>query len=242
MKLSNIIIGALIGIAIYGALSSFRLSSGIKGSGNIIKENREVKCFEEIEAGGIFNVIYTPGDSCSLTVETDDNIMPVVKTTVKNGRLELHTKGEISKVTKLTVYITAPSLSKLDFSGASNFKTTKALKSNVLNLDFSGASAGKIQLETKTLEIDASGATSLRLSGQARTLNMEASGASHVHTMGLECSIVKVDASGASSVEVKALKQLYAEASGASHIKYSAPDGSSINLDTSGAASISRDD
>jgi hypothetical protein len=240
MKLKNALIGILLALAIFGLFQSFRPANQIKGNGNIIKEYRSVQDFQELEAGGVFHIYYTPADSFSVFVETDENLMPEIKTKVKNGRLKLSTQGDISNITKLNVYISAPFLSALDMSGASSFKTTKMMKSNILNLDFSGASNGKMDLNCKTLEADISGAATLILCGESRTMNIEASGASKLKCEKLKSDIARINASGASEVSVTVQKQINIEASGAAQVHYFSRENAEVKVNTSGAATVNR--
>jgi hypothetical protein len=242
MNLKNTMIGIILALAIFGIFQSFRPVNQIKGNGKIIKEYRPIRDFQELEAGSIFRIYYTPSDTFSLLIETDENIMPEIKAKVKNGRLKLSIHGDISNITKLNVYLSAPFLSALDMSGASSFKATKKIKSNIINLKFSGASNGKMELDCKTLDIDISGASWLILNGQSRTMSIKAGGASKLKCEKLDCEIARIDASGASAVYVNVNKQINIEASGAAQVNYITHDNAAIKINTSGVASVSKKD
>ena len=64
-------------------------SSTIEGSGNIITEERYVSGFDRLTLSGFGEVSVEQGATESLTVCTDDNIMPYVQTEVKNNTLIL---------------------------------------------------------------------------------------------------------------------------------------------------------
>ena len=61
----------------------------IKGSGNVVTEERDVSGFDRVALSGFGEVIITQGDKESLTVETDDNLMRYIETKVRGGTLEL---------------------------------------------------------------------------------------------------------------------------------------------------------
>ena len=63
-----------IGISLVGAKTIDR----VKGSGKLITESREVREFDRIVLNGSGEVVITQGDEESLSVETDDNIMPYI--------------------------------------------------------------------------------------------------------------------------------------------------------------------
>ena len=58
---------------------------GIEGSGDVITETRDVAGFRRIVLVGEGNVIITQGDSESLEVTTDDNLMQYIETSL-NGK------------------------------------------------------------------------------------------------------------------------------------------------------------
>lgn len=66
------------------------------GSGSMITETRNVSGFDEIVLLGSGDVIVTMTGTESLEIEAEDNIMPLLTTEVRNGRLELGPKSSIS--------------------------------------------------------------------------------------------------------------------------------------------------
>ena len=61
----------------------------LQGSGNVTSESRNVSDFNEVELQGIGNLTIQQTGSESLTIEAEDNIIPYLKTEVKNNRLTL---------------------------------------------------------------------------------------------------------------------------------------------------------
>ncbi|HWL48440.1 MAG TPA: DUF2807 domain-containing protein, partial [Acidimicrobiia bacterium] len=53
---------------------------GVEGSGNVITESREVSDFNEIVLGGSGRVMVEVTGTESLTIEAEDNIMPLLET------------------------------------------------------------------------------------------------------------------------------------------------------------------
>ena len=241
MKTKNILLGIGLGIILYAIISSFTNLTGshrIKGNGKVVSEQRKINSFHGLEAGGIFQIYYRQGDSLKLVVETDENILPEIKTKVKDGILELETKGNLNDITKLNIYITSPVLDYVNISGASHFTTKGRISSNTFNLEASGAAQFISGLRSKETKIEASGATDIELHGSTKILNIEVSGAAHFKGSDFYTEVVNADASGASHIKLNVGKQLKAEASGAAHIFYISKGKIVTNLSTSGAASI----
>ncbi len=239
MKLRSLLIGIGIALVIYMILPFRFLVRGIEGSGNVIKENREVPAFHGIEAGSAFHINVVKGDKQSLVIETDDNIQEYIKVKVDDGVLEIETKGNIRNPEKLNAYITMPEIDELDLSGACNLESNDRFESEKMDIDLSGASRVNLKIRVGKLNLEQSGASKSNLSGYANNLEIDASGASHSYLEDLEVNNAEIDLSGASKVNVKVMEYLNGKCSGASHINYGGGV-KKVDVSTSGASSVER--
>ena len=198
-------------------LIKFNFSRGVKGSGNVVTEQREVSDFTGIDVGGIFNVEATAGREYSVSVEADDNLLPLIKTEVRRGVLEISTEGRIKSSSKITVRVTAPNIESVEASG-------------VARVDLNGVSNGAIKLKS-------SGASKVIAAGDANELNVKSSGASKVDAESLRATDATVKTSGASTIRVTVSGRLVASASGAGKVLYG---GTPANVEkrTSGAGKV----
>jgi len=190
---------------------------GIKGSGNVQNEKREVEDFEAIEVGGIFEVEVVAQKDFSVEVEADDNLLQYIRTEVRDGKLQISTDKRISPKGSIHVRVSAPNIDNLEVSGVS-----KVSLANVKN---------------DSLKVDASGASKIKVDGETKNLEVELSGASKLDAESLKAENVDVDGSGASSANVNVSGDLKADLSGASRVTYT---GNPKNLEksTSGASSV----
>ena len=231
-------LGIALAIYLFLPFNSFSFI-GVKGSGNVIKENRELSAFNAIDVGSAFHVFIKIGEPQSLLIETDDNLIPLIETKVKNGELTISTKKNITTPETMNVYITMAKLTKIELSGASKLIAEDILENDKMEIDLSGASRIKAAIKTHLLELDLSGASNASLSGHSTNLNIDASGASNLKLSELEVAEANIDCSGASNIWLWVLTKLEGEASGASNIYYKG-DPQQVNVETSGAASVSR--
>ena len=192
---------------------------GVKGSGNVATEHRDVIDFSSIDVGGVYQVEIVAGKEFSVTVEADDNILPLIKTEVEDGTLKIGSERRISPKTTVRIRISAPVIERLEVSG-------------VANVNMSG-------VNNSELAIDSSGASKIAVSGTTAKLNVEVSGATRVDAAELQADSASVEASGASNVSVSVLRELEANASGASHVTY-AGSPTELRKDTSGAGSVTQ--
>jgi hypothetical protein len=178
------------------------LSAGCmtRGSGTERRESRQAEAFTEIDVGGIFDVRVQVGPETSVEIVGDDNIVPLVETTVSGGRLHLETSESISPDLDLVVNITTPDLRALRTSGS-------------CDVNVRGLSGDEF-------ELDASGVADITLAGVVQRLDLELSGAGRVDALGLTAQSVKVDMSGAGKADVHAERSLVADVSGAGSVSY----------------------
>jgi len=202
-----------------GKIFNFSFGRGVKGSGVLITEKRELSGFKGVDVGGIFQVEVTAQKDFAVEISGDDNIVPMVKTYVSNGVLKIESDGHFSNSNPIKVRISAPDIESVEASGASRVAVT-TLKNSSLDVNTSGASRVSIAGETSNLKIDVSGASS-------------------VDAEALRAGNAEVDARGASSASVFALDHITADASGASKIFYSGT-ATSVEKKTSGASRIAQ--
>lgn len=200
-----------------GQIFNFSVNfKGEKGSGNIITQDRDLRDFSAVEVGGVFQVEIVAQKDFSVQIEGDDNLLPLVETTVENGRLEISTTKRIKASKPIIVRISAPNIEELQASGASKVKIA--------------------DLKNSALRVDMSGASKADLSGETSELTIDVSGASNVEAEGLNAVTASIEASGASKVAVAVSQDLKSEASGASKITYVGSP--TVSKSTSGASKI----
>jgi len=190
---------------------------GVKGSGNVITQKRDLAGFHALEVGNTIQVDVTAQKEFSVVVETDDNIIPLIETEVNDGVLEISCEKHISASSPIRVHITAPDVDKVDVSGVSNVSVA-----NIKNSSFAA---------------HVSGASKLKVDGETSQLKADLSGASKIDAQGLTADDGNVSTSGASGATVNVTGSLRADASGASHINYAGTP-KDVQKKSSGASSI----
>lgn len=194
-------------------------SWGLKGSGNIKEEERNIAEFSKIDISGYFKVDVEFGETTSLKIITDDNFLPLIKTNVKNQTLEISTKKNLDSKEPIRIEISTPHLVQLECSGANNL--------NIVGID------------EDQFYLEVSGACKVRLNGSVKTFKAEMSGATKLDAEDLHANNVNMDVSGASKAKVYASEVINASGSGASYIEYYGSP-KSVNTDISGAGKIEK--
>jgi hypothetical protein len=212
---------------------------GIKGNGNVIKQDRQLGSFSALDVGGAFKVFLTQGDKEAVTVEADENLMDVISTEVRGNTLVIKTTEDIRDSEALNIYLTFKDLDEMEISGACQLTGENKMKFDNLDMDCSGASDVELKLAASKLTMDFSGASQIELYGSAEAVDLDLSGASSYDGYDLEADIYFVDISGASHAKIFVNKELSAEVSGAAGLKYKG-DPVIKEHDVSGAGSMKK--
>lgn len=192
---------------------------GVKGSGVIDSENREIEKFSNIDVSGAFKLSVKFADEYNLEINAEDNILPLIKTYVKGNTLYIKTKRSISNRKDIVINLTMRELKSLDASGA-----------NRIIID---------NLNTESFALNSSGANKIEMFGQVEKIKYNVSGACSILAQDLEADYVSVDISGACKVKLTALKKIKGDLSGASHIDlYGDPE--YANIDAGYACSVKK--
>ncbi len=229
-------------VAIFGiftvSTSSCMYLNGVDGNGDVQKENRDVSGFDAIRVGGAFEVILTQGNSESLVVEADANLMPLIRTEVRNHVLIIDTEKNIRNAEDLNLYITFKTLKNLRLSGAVEVKSENNIRTDALRIEGSGASEVTLDLITDELSCEFSGACEINLSGSAATCDINLTGASEVDAYDFEIGTLDIEISGAGDADVNVTGDLRARVSGAGTVRYKGNP--RVDSYTSGAGSVKK--
>jgi hypothetical protein len=197
------------------------MGRGIAGSGNRKTEKRELKSFNAIDTSGAYDVNVTCQKPASFEIEADDNILPLIKTEVRDGVLFVSNDQEYHSSKSTALRITLPDLGSVSNHGAGEVKIVDANSSD--------------------LKLESSGASSIDAAGRARTVTISSTGAGNIDTGKLQAERAKVDISGAANVDVYASDQLDVKVSGVGSVSYSG-NPKVVNKNVSGIGSVNPKD
>jgi uncharacterized protein with beta-barrel porin domain len=197
----------------------------IHASNTVVTETREASGFTAVDLRGIGRVVLTQGDAESLVVRGSDNVVPLVRTSVRNGVLviemdEIIAVTDMHEANALTFTIGVKDLEALTVSGAGDVKMD-GLTASRLKLDISGA--GKIDfsgLSLDSLSLTLSGAGDVTLSGEAASAAIQLSGAGNIDAGDLKVETADIHLSGFGNATLWVTGKLTCSISGAGNIEY----------------------
>jgi len=229
----------LVVFLVVALLSACNPDDATWGSGNVVNHEVTASGFDRVDAGAAFSVDIRQGESYSVMIRIDDNLVRCLDVYTSGGTLHIGFKPEcwINNATTMEAQITMPRLAGLNLSGASHGTITGFKSSESLAVEISGASSLEGDIEAGNVRLDLSGASHATLTGSGGNLTAGASGASGIDLGSFPVKDASVQLSGASSATVYPSGRIDVEASGASHLYYL---GSPTlgRVETSGASSI----
>lgn len=201
------------------------IDNRIEGSGNVITEDRDVSGFDRVTLAGFGKVTIEQGNEESLTVRTDDNIMPYIRTEVKGDTLVLDFTGKgerrsINPSDGIEFDLVVKDLNRLDISGAGSVEVND-LEAEKFLADLSGAGTLDIgSLIADELVVRQSGAGTVVVSGQVKGQDVSHSGVGTYHAGELESETAILEISGAGSATIWVTESLDISISGLGNVIY----------------------
>ena len=215
----------------------------VRGNGNVSSDTRSTGSFDRVETSGAIDVYVRQDSSTSVRIETDGNLLELVDVHADGNVLHIHERDgyNLRSTRGIKVYVSSPTYNGFDASGASSFVGETPINSSQrINIDLSGASSAKLELNAPDVVADLSGACSVDLRGKTKNVDLEGSGASEFKCGDLLAENVDVSISGAGEADVYASVKLDASVSGAGSIRYKGNP--TVNQRTSGAGSVKKVD
>jgi hypothetical protein len=212
-----------------------------RGSGTMKTETRKVESFRAVEVSYPAEVYISQGTAESVKIEAEDNLLPGLKTRVRNNRLEIYYEVNGDKHVQPTepviITIVVKDLEEVNFESAGKLDIT-GIETDSLSVSVSGAGDLKVNdITAKDLSVNLSGAGSMTASGTTDKLDVSISGFGDFTGKNLESKDASVDISGAGSASVKVSDTLDAEISGAGSVNYYGSP--SVTKQISGVGSVS---
>lgn len=263
MKLITPLLSLLLFISLTACNNGISTFTGnspmVKGSGNVITENRDAtEDFSKLTARGSVNVFLKKGDNQKIEIEAEDNIMPLVIVEVKNGELIARTEGSMNTKKGVNIHVTYKGLESITSSGSTDVKVDSGLNAKTIKLASSGSSdlivasietdnlevksSGSSditikQVLTNNLEANLSGASDVKIAGKTTNLKVNTSGSSDLHAKDLSSNNAEVSSSGSSDIRVHVSEKLTAKSTGSSDVYYYG-NPKDVSESKSGSASI----
>jgi Putative auto-transporter adhesin, head GIN domain len=193
----------------------------IKGSGNIINEERTVPFFNSINHNTVGQVNITYGSTRQVIVRTDDNIQQYVKTKVQDNTLQILIESEFGLSDfSLTIDIVMTELKSLSANSAGNITGTNTFFTNDAYLNLNSAGNIRLNLETIDLHSNISSAGNLFLGGKAQNHYAGLYSAGNLFAYDLETKATRISLNSAGNAFINVIDYLDATLTSAGYLYY----------------------
>ena len=151
---------------------------GIKGDGVIKTEERAVSEFSKIAVAGGYEIQWSHGKP-ALTISTDENLLPHIRTQISDGTLQIDSKENLRPSKNTMITISSESMVDVQLTGANTFQ------------------AGP--LSGPDLQLASTGASTINVDGSVAKLVANLTGASTLHATSLQTQTASLTLTGASN-------------------------------------------
>jgi len=211
----------------YGPCEAKWSRSRIRGSGDVISEEREIDGIHGVKLATIGNLFIEIGDKEELIIEAEDNLLDYIETDVRRGILKIDNRrnANLSPRRQIRYYLTVKELDEIAISSSGNIKAPD-LKARRFAIDISSSgdlemgaleatdlevnisSSGDIEIEklhAGTLEVDISSSGNLVIDGgevEDQDISITSSGDYKARNLESREARVRVSSSGNATVRV----------------------------------------
>ncbi len=234
-KLSN----CLLAVLVFYFLLCLTACTSITGTGPLVTESRSLSEVTGIDLEMNATVYVIKGDTQSVVIRAQQNILDVVSTEVNRNTLEVKATESISVTDPVQIWITIKTLESVELSGAGTIQSATNFIAEKTSIDLSGSGKIELVLSCEKLDADISGSGELNLKGRVSSSDLIISGSGSIN--GLNCAMdkCKINISGSGNAKLDVGSALNASIDGSGIIKYTG-NPQKVKSEISGSGSISK--
>ena len=197
----------------------------LTGSGRVTSEARSIEAVHSVALEGLGDVILQEGAATSLTIEAEDNLLPLITSSVQDGTLRLGFdrttwRDTIRPTEPIRFLLTLPTLAAFDLAGSGSLQAA-TVRTEALTLRLTGAGDLTIeQLEAATLDVRLDGSGDLNLAGAVDSQTLSLGGTGQYQAGDLASATAEITISGAGDAVVWATDELAILISGTGTVSY----------------------
>jgi hypothetical protein len=212
----------------------------VSGSGTIKSETRAVSGFTGISLSVNGLVEIQQGGAEGVTVETDDNLLPLLETVVENGTLKIRpaTRNTSFRTRKIKFIVYAKTIDSLDIAGAGDIRA-EVLKVSALKTSIAGSGDIRIKaLDADALTVSIAGSGDFAAGGRAASMDASIAGSGDIKAGNMESKAVEISIAGSGDATVWARETLKVSVAGSGDVKYYGD--SQVKKSIGGSGSVKR--
>lgn len=232
MKMSAAMRNALIAASVFTVAAPVAVVSAapmgwfagerVQGNGKIARQAREAANFTGLGLGLPGSVEVRIGSADSVTIESDDNILPLIETVVEDGTLQIRPiRPNLQFDTRnLKIVITAKKLERISVGGSGSVDA-EGLRGGKLSFNVGGSGSMNLRnIEGESVTVSLGGSGNLKATGTADKLKVSIGGSGKVSTGQLATREAAVSIGGSGQAVVWAKQALSVSVAGSGDVSY----------------------
>lgn len=187
----------------------------LKGTGQITNEIRNIEPFTSIELSHNINLIIKQDTTYSCIVEAGENLLPLIKTTVVDGKLIIANENRCNWMRSfkkdINVYLSLRKINTIEYRGSGNINCSDTLILDSLRFDsWDGSGKAMFLLHTKSSQFNLhTGPADLEVSGFSGVSYLYSAGNGKVDLSNLNTGYTFLTSKSTNNTYVSATKELY---------------------------------
>ena len=220
LSITTLIIGSLL----LSACSVFGFNV-TRGSGTLTTQSRDVSSFDAVQINGAGELLIIQGETESLEIQAEDNIIDELTSDVQENTLVLGYRDSFLRNTiipteRITYTLTMTELSQVTINGAASMDID-SLETGSLALIINGAGNISInQLLADNLNVEISGTTTIEIGGQTSQQTVTIDGAGNYRADDLQTNSTTININGLGNATVWATETLNISIDGGGNLRY----------------------
>jgi hypothetical protein len=198
-------------------------SERVQGSANIKSETRAVGHFNGVAMSVPGNMELRIGNTEGLTIETDDNLLPLIETVVENGTLKVRpVKRNLNFETRrMRIVVTAKAIDNLSLGGAGTIDADP-LRATKMHIDLGGSGSINVKgIESESLSVSVGGSGELKVgAGNAPRLSVSLAGSGDIDLGRVQSIDASVNVAGSGETKVAVRDRLNVTIAGSGDVNY----------------------
>ena len=195
----------------------------VQGSGTIKKQARELGHFTGVSLSLPAHMELRIGNTESITIETDDNLLPLIDTVIEDGTLKIRANKRNLSLNSRTMKIVlqAKEVSRVALGGSGSIDAD-TLKGGKLQFDLGGSGAINVKgVESEALSVTVGGSGQLKTGGGwTRQLSVSIGGSGDVDLGQVKAREASVSVAGSGEATVAASDALSVTIAGSGDVNY----------------------
>jgi len=223
-------------VVVFASVLALQGCTGVVGNGHSVTDDRSTGAFDAIDADTSLEVHIAFGETPSVTVITDGNLLSGITTEIVGGTLRIRETIDMWPKVPSSVNIVTPTLHAADNDG-SGAMSVVGFSERALHLGSHGSGHLSASIAASTLDLVADGSGGSTITGDTDAITLTQSGSGSVDASGLTArgAHVRVDGSGGASLVSTGTTELATLGSGSIHAEL---DDGATTLACEGSGSI----